>query len=105
MINFFYRPQSKQEIEEREPCVLEIPIDSRLILVKHRTCQKDYQFDEVFRPDCSQMHIYYRVLEPLITEVLQGYNCTVFAYGQTGTGKTHTIIGKLDSFSGDLVEV
>lgn len=29
----------------------------------------------------------------MIKEVLGGYNCTVFAYGQTGTGKTYTMIG------------
>jgi len=30
----------------------------------------------------------------MIAEVLQGYNCTVFAYGQTGTGKTFTMVGE-----------
>ena len=33
------------------------------------------------------------VVEPLISQVMQGYNCTVFAYGQTGTGKTYTMEG------------
>ncbi len=33
------------------------------------------------------------VVEPILDEVLMGYNCTVFAYGQTGTGKTHTMEG------------
>lgn len=32
-------------------------------------------------------------MAPLIAEVLLGYNCTVFAYGQTGTGKTYTMEG------------
>ncbi len=31
-------------------------------------------------------------VEPIVDEVLQGFNCTVFAYGQTGTGKTHTYV-------------
>jgi kinesin family member 11 len=34
------------------------------------------------------------MVAPLVEEVLAGYNCTVFAYGQTGTGKTYTMIGK-----------
>lgn len=34
------------------------------------------------------------MVAPLIEEVLSGYNCTVFAYGQTGTGKTHTMVGE-----------
>ena len=33
------------------------------------------------------------MVSPLVKEVLQGYNCTVFAYGQTGTGKTFTMEG------------
>lgn len=33
------------------------------------------------------------VVNPLVEEVLAGYNCTVFAYGQTGTGKTFTMEG------------
>lgn len=31
------------------------------------------------------------MVEPLVHKVKNGYNCTVFAYGQTGTGKTYTI--------------
>lgn len=34
------------------------------------------------------------VVHPVIKEVLAGYNCTVFAYGQTGTGKTFTMEGE-----------
>lgn len=40
------------------------------------------------------MDVYKEVVSPLIAEVLAGYNCTVFAYGQTGTGKTHTMVGE-----------
>ena len=39
--------------------------------------------------------IYFReVVEPVIYEVLDGYSCTIFAYGQTGTGKTFTMEGE-----------
>lgn len=38
--------------------------------------------------------MYKYVVNPLIDEVLSGYNCTVFAYGQTGTGKTFTMEGE-----------
>lgn len=38
--------------------------------------------------------MYNSVVYPLIKEVLDGYNCTVFAYGQTGTGKTFTMEGE-----------
>lgn len=61
--------------------------------VKHHFNEKFYQFDHVFGPEKKQEDIYDVVLEPLISEVLDGYNCTVFTYGQTGTGKTYTVSG------------
>lgn len=33
---------------------------------------------------------------PILGDVLRGYESTLFAYGQTGTGKTHTIEGRID---------
>ena len=49
-----------------------------------------------YRTGCNdfQVEVYQHVVSPLIKEVLAGYNCTVFAYGQTGTGKTHTMVGE-----------
>jgi Cdc6-like AAA superfamily ATPase len=44
-----------------------------------------------------QIDVYKVVVNPLIEEVLAGYNCTVFAYGQTGTGKTFTMEGERSS--------
>jgi len=41
----------------------------------------------------QQLEVYKSIVHPLIDEVLAGYNCTVFAYGQTGTGKTYTMEG------------
>lgn len=41
-------------------------------------------FDRVYGPESTQIDIYTDVVAPLIREVLNGYNCTVFAYGQTG---------------------
>ncbi|XP_054153934.1 kinesin-like protein KIF11 [Oppia nitens] len=55
---------------------------------------KTFTFDNAFNADTSQLHIYKCVVEPLIQQVVMGYNCTVFAYGQTGTGKTYTMEGE-----------
>ncbi len=49
---------------------------------------RTYPFDLVFGPEADQAMIYHDVVSPMLEEVLQGYNCTLFAYGQTGTGKT-----------------
>ncbi|KIO18808.1 hypothetical protein M407DRAFT_31522 [Tulasnella calospora MUT 4182] len=56
---------------------------------------KTYPFDRVFGPEADQAMIYNDVVQPILEEVIQGYNCTVFAYGQTGTGKTYTMQGDL----------
>ncbi|GFS11591.1 kinesin-like KIF11 [Elysia marginata] len=55
---------------------------------------KSYTFDHVFPPDCEQIDVYKAVVKPVVEEVLTGYNCTIFAYGQTGTGKTFTMEGE-----------
>ncbi|MFS8033224.1 putative kinesin motor domain, mechanosensitive ion channel MscS, LSM domain superfamily [Helianthus anomalus] len=38
--------------------------------------------------------LYEQAVNPIVNEVLEGFNCTIFAYGQTGTGKTHTMEGE-----------
>lgn len=58
--------------------------------------KKTYVYDHVFGQEALQADVYEGVVEPIVDEVLQGYNCTVFAYGQTGTGKTHTMEGRRD---------
>lgn len=47
-----------------------------------------YKVDHVFGPEADQEMVYDEVVAPIVTEVLAGMNCTIFAYGQTGTGKT-----------------
>ena len=52
-----------------------------------------FSFDAVFQ-DASQADIYNEIARPLVENVLVGYNATIFAYGQTGTGKTFTMEGE-----------
>ncbi|XP_005105009.1 kinesin-like protein KIF3A isoform X4 [Aplysia californica] len=54
---------------------------------------KTFTFDIVFGPDCKQLDVYNKVARPVVDCVLEGYNGTIFAYGQTGTGKTFTMEG------------
>ncbi len=54
----------------------------------HQPLSKTYAFDRVFGPEADQTMVYKEVVEGMLDEVLAGYNCTIFAYGQTGTGKT-----------------
>ncbi|PNS21900.1 hypothetical protein CAC42_498 [Sphaceloma murrayae] len=59
---------------------------------------KTYNFDKVFSPAADQEMLFNEVVSPILDEVLGGFNCTIFAYGQTGTGKTYTM-------SGDITDV
>lgn len=52
-----------------------------------------FTFDEVFDIDSSQEEVYSLTAKPAVLSVLEGYNSTIFAYGQTGTGKTFTMEG------------
>ena len=55
---------------------------------------KNYCFDGVFSDEVDNLEIYRRTVEPLISNIMDGFNVTCFAYGMTGAGKTHTMIGK-----------
>nr|XP_006630558.1 PREDICTED: kinesin-like protein KIF11 [Lepisosteus oculatus] len=62
--------------------------------VSDKSARKTYTFDMVFGPSAKQIDVYRSVVCPILDEVILGYNCTVFAYGQTGTGKTFTMEGE-----------
>jgi kinesin family protein 11 len=48
----------------------------------------------IFGANTKQIDVYRSVVCPVLDEVIMGYNCTIFAYGQTGTGKTFTMEGE-----------
>ena len=66
---------------------LQIPSNSSNFLVT-----KTFNFDKVLGQLVDNRTVFHQV-QPLIDEVLQGFNATILAYGQTSTGKTHTILG------------
>ncbi|KNE65567.1 hypothetical protein AMAG_19180 [Allomyces macrogynus ATCC 38327] len=57
---------------------------------------RTYTFDRVFTPTVDQDTVFRSVMLPILDQVLAGFPCTVFAYGQTSSGKTHTMEGHLD---------
>jgi kinesin family member 11 len=63
-------------------------------------------YAQVFGPDSTQEKLYTNAIAPIVDEVLEGFNCTIFAYGQTGTGKTYTMEGgERSSSDGTLSDV
>ena len=55
-----------------------------------------YYFDKVFNPISTQEQVYDEAAKTIVRDVLGGYNGTIFAYGQTSSGKTHTMEGVLN---------
>ncbi|KAJ0230371.1 Kinesin-like protein KIN-14T [Hirschfeldia incana] len=71
--------------------------DTRNVIIKlTESKRKTYNFDRVFQPDSSQDDVFLEI-EPVIKSVIDGYNACIFAYGQTGTGKTFTMEGLPES--------
>lgn len=52
-----------------------------------------FTFDSILQETAPQEEVFQKVGIPILENVLDGYNSTIFAYGQTGAGKTHTMIG------------
>lgn len=93
---FSCRPVNSQEKNARSPVVVETPSTNNreVAVVEKSSLTKSFTFDRVFGTTSKQVDVYKVVAAPLVQEVLAGYNCTVFAYGQTGTGKTFTMEGE-----------
>src|SRR3989344_2498418 len=71
------------------------PSDGSIITLKDNSIfvnNESYNFDHVFPPQSSQEDVFEKV-SPTISDFLKGYNCTLFVYGTTSSGKTHTISG------------
>lgn len=64
---------------------------------------KRFTFDAVFSDQSTQRQIYDVCAAPVVQSVLEGYNGTVFAYGQTGAGKTHTMEGQNEPSSKGII--
>ena len=88
-IQVFVRSRPLNKGEKRSQ--LELAAEKRTI--RYAPQNKVYSFDSVFDANAKQMDVYRSVVMPLVDQVIEGYNCTVFAYGQTGTGKTFTMVG------------
>jgi hypothetical protein len=55
--------------------------------------KQTFTFDHVLPPDSTQHQVFTATAQPLISRFVQGFNCTMLAYGQTSSGKTFTMTG------------
>ncbi|KAL3270565.1 hypothetical protein HHI36_021102 [Cryptolaemus montrouzieri] len=94
------RPLNKKETsEDRKNVVLVDTAENLIVLNKDGNGEKrkPYKFDQIFAESSTQMDLYRVIAAPIVEKVLQGFNGTIFAYGQTGTGKTYTMAGNFSN--------
>ena len=92
------RPMSSGEESDGRGVVVEVDATARTVGVSKPTGgpgaePKVFTFDATYGPNATQLGIYEESARPIIQAALDGYNGTIFAYGQTGTGKTFTMEG------------
>ncbi|CAF3975182.1 unnamed protein product, partial [Rotaria sordida] len=89
-----FRPLNDSEERAGSKNIVKFPSDQEeTILISGKV----YVFDKVFRPDATQEKVYNEAAKEIVKDVLTGYNGTIFAYGQTSSGKTHTMEGIMSS--------
>ncbi|VVA20799.1 PREDICTED: kinesin [Prunus dulcis] len=100
------RPLSEDEMRVHTPVVISCHESRREVSaiqnIANKQIDRTFAFDKVFGPASQQKELYDQAVSPIVNEVLEGYNCTIFAYGQTGTGKTYTMEGGARKKNGEF---
>lgn len=97
------RPLSPKEISAGQNVCCHVTSESTISIVKcgdengylksQQTSVNEYAFDFVFDELSSQRNVFEKTTLSFLPAILNGQNVTVFAYGSTGAGKTHTMLG------------
>ena len=86
------RPRNDGEMRNNNKVIVNMISDTAQVCVERPDGEKQYfTFDSVYDHDSRQDTLFDETARPIIDSVIEGYNGTIFAYGQTGTGKTHTM--------------
>ncbi|XP_066542419.1 kinesin heavy chain [Hoplias malabaricus] len=85
-----FRPLNQSEINRGDKFIPKFKGEDTVVVAG-----KPYIFDRVLPPNATQELVYDSCAKQIVKDVLEGYNGTIFAYGQTSSGKTHTMEGKL----------
>ena len=89
------RPFNDQEkqIDPTTP-IKSIDLKNNFIQIQKEYDTKTFNYDHIYPEDSNQQEIFEETSKNVVQSVLNGYNGTIFAYGQTGTGKTYTMVGE-----------
>ena len=95
------RPPNQRELDLGFRPLLTVAPDRQTLVVNSKPEEKRFTFDFCADVDSTQEEMFARVGRPISETCLTGYNGTIFAYGQTGTGKTHTMVGLYQPLTND----
>ncbi|KAK5657666.1 hypothetical protein OQA88_2738 [Cercophora sp. LCS_1] len=87
-----FRPQNRIELESGGQPIVNFD-GQDTCTVDSKEAQGSFTFDRVFDMGCKQKDIFDFSIKSTVDDILNGYNGTVFAYGQTGAGKSYTMMG------------
>uniref|UniRef100_A0A061QII0 Kinesin-like protein kif3b n=1 Tax=Tetraselmis sp. GSL018 TaxID=582737 RepID=A0A061QII0_9CHLO len=92
------RPMNEKEIQEGRQRIVDMDLELGQVSLRNpkldtREPPKAFTFDQVYDWDSKQIDIFNISAKPIVDSVISGYNGTMFAYGQTGTGKSFTMDG------------
>jgi kinesin family protein 11 len=82
------RPSNAEERKTNQPTVIACDSENKSLKISYgpagKKISKNYTFDTVFGMYSTQEEVFESVVRPIVDETLAGFNCTIFAYGQTG---------------------
>lgn len=82
------RPSNAEEKKMNQPTVITCDSENKSLKVSFgpagKKISKNYTFDKVFGMYSTQEEVFESIVRPIVDEALAGFNCTIFAYGQTG---------------------
>ena len=86
-----------KELAKGDQCCISFDPDKQNVSVTQSksAAKNNFKFDRIFNMESTQMEVYDAAARPIINSVLEGFNGTIFAYGQTSSGKTHTMMGPM----------
>ena len=85
--------ESEKEIDPSTP-IKAIDQKNSSLKIQKEYDTKTFSYDHIYPEESNQAEIFEETSKNVVKSVLSGYNGTIFAYGQTGTGKTYTMVGE-----------
>ncbi|KAH1141434.1 hypothetical protein AAZX31_12G035600 [Glycine max] len=108
LVSIRLRPLNEKEIAANESadweCINDTTILYRNTLREGSTFPSAYTFDRVFRGDCVTRQVYEEGAKEVALSVVSGINSSIFAYGQTSSGKTYTMVGITEYAVADIFD-